>query len=191
MKIIRFLGEIYCDLPLPLDAPLQEDHCGRCSACMSVCPTGAITAPRELDARRCVSYLTIEHRGSIDLELRPLIGNRIFGCDDCQLVCPWNRYAHPSAEADFRPRQGLDRTSLLALFEWSQATFLERTEGSALRRLSFRQWRRNLAVALGNGPYDAAVITALTVARDTADPLVAEHIDWALQQLERRRLTEA
>jgi epoxyqueuosine reductase len=186
-----FIGEIYCDLPLPPDTPNNEDHCGRCSACMTVCPTAAITGPRELDARRCISYLTIEHRGSIDAELRPLIGNRIFGCDDCQLVCPWNRYARPSAEGDFRPRQGLDSTPLLTLFAWSEATFLERTAGSALRRLSFRQWRRNLAVALGNGPYDAAVVTALTDARDSADPLVAEHIDWALAALEQRRLTEA
>jgi epoxyqueuosine reductase len=186
-----FLGEIYCDLPLPIDSVTQADHCGRCSACLTVCPTGAITAPRELDARRCISYLTIEHRGSIDESLRPLIGNRIFGCDDCQLVCPWNRFAQASAEAEFRPRHGLDRVSLLELFRWSEATFLACTEGTALRRLSFAQWQRNLAIALGNGPYDDAVVDALTAVRTTADPLVIEHIDWALAALAARAATEA
>ena len=187
-----FLGEILTDLPLPVDAPANEDHCGRCSACINVCPTGAITGPRELDARRCISYLTIEHKGAIPIELRPLLGNRIFGCDDCQLVCPWNRYAHPSAEAEFLPRHDLDRTSLLDLFNWSESEFAARTEGTALRRINYRQWQRNLAVAMGNAPYDPALVAALTRRRDSADPLVAEHIDWAIAQLtERQRVTAA
>ncbi len=141
----------------------------------------------ELDARRCISYLTIEHKGAIPLELRALIGNRIFGCDDCQLVCPWNRFAQPSAEADFLPRHALDRTPLLELFGWSEAEFLARTEGSALRRINYDQWQRNLAVALGNAPYDPRIVAALRAARASdASPLVAEHIDWAIgRQLER------
>jgi epoxyqueuosine reductase len=186
-----FLGEILTDLPLPVDPPANEDHCGRCSACINVCPTGAITGPRELDARRCISYLTIEHKGAIPSELRPLLGNRIFGCDDCQLVCPWNRYASPSAEAEFLPRHDLDRTPLLDLFNWSESEFDARTEGTALRRVNYRQWQRNLAVAIGNAPYDPALVAALTNRRDSADPLVAEHIDWAIGQLtERRRAME-
>ncbi len=175
-----FLGEILTDLPLPIDAARAEDHCGRCSACMTVCPTGAIIGPRELDARRCISYLTIEHKGVIPLELRPLIGNRIFGCDDCQLVCPWNRFAQASAEADFAPRHALDSTPLLELFGWSREEFLTRTEGSALRRIDYSQWQRNLAVALGNAPYDARIVALLRSARASAEPLVVEHIDWAI-----------
>ena len=159
---------------------------------MTVCPTGAIVAPRELDARRCISYLTIEHKGAIPLELRPLIGNRIFGCDDCQLVCPWNRFAQASAEADFSPRHALDRTPLLELFGWSQEEFLTRTEGSALRRIDYGQWQRNLAVALGNAPYDVRIVAMLRTARARAAPLVVEHIDWAIgQQPNRSRVMEA
>ncbi len=175
-----FLGEIFTDLPLPIDTATIADHCGRCSACMTVCPTQAIVGPRQLDARRCISYLTIEHKGVIDESLRPLMGNRIFGCDDCQLVCPWNRYAKVSAIADFAPRHALDGTDLLTLFGWDEAAFLARTEGSALRRIRYPQWLRNLAIALGNAPYDAKIVAALTARRPLVDAMVAEHIDWAI-----------
>ncbi|MGE0625012.1 MAG: tRNA epoxyqueuosine(34) reductase QueG [Pseudomonadales bacterium] len=178
-----FLGEIYTNLPLPVDDPTPEDHCGNCRACMTVCPTGAIVGERQLDARRCISYLTIEHRGSIPEALRPAIGNRIYGCDDCQLYCPWNRFATPSTEADFAPRAGLEGTALLTLFAWTEADFLQRTEGSAMRRISYEQWQRNLAVAIGNGPADDAAITALEDRRATASPLVREHLDWAIARL--------
>ncbi len=184
-----FLGEVLTDLPLPVDSGDGNDHCGRCRACISVCPTAAITGPRQLDARRCISYLTIEHRGAIPVELRAPIGNRIFGCDDCQLVCPWNRFAQPSAEADFVPRHALDRTPLLELFGWSEAEFSERTEGSALRRINYAQWQRNLAVALGNAPHDTRIVTALAARRVGASPLLAEHIDWALDRQRERTLT--
>jgi epoxyqueuosine reductase len=175
-----FLGEIYTDLPLPHDLEFDEDHCGRCVACIDVCPTKAIVAPYEVDARRCISYLTIEYRGAIPDEFRPLIGNRIFGCDDCQLVCPWNRFANLSAEKDFAPRYNLDSSTLLELFAWSQAEFLARTEGSALRRISYEQWLRNLAVSLGNAPASTAVLRALEERLADATPLVAEHINWAI-----------
>jgi epoxyqueuosine reductase len=177
-----FLGELFVDLPLPYTAA-AEAHCGTCSACIDVCPTRAIVAPYKLDARRCISYLTIEHHGAIPVELRPLIGNRIYGCDDCQLVCPWNKYAQRSALPDFDPRQGLDETTLLALWAWSEAEFLHHTEGSAIRRIGFVRWRRNLAVALGNAlrlTGDEAVRAALHAAHASADALVQEHIDWAL-----------
>ena len=151
-----FLGEIYTDLPLPVDRPSQN-HCGSCQACIDVCPTRAIVAPYQLDARRCISYLTIELRGPIPLALRPLIGNRIFGCDDCQLVCPWNRFARPTAEPDFAVRQDLDGAKLVDLFSWSEAEFDERTRGSAIRRTGYEGWLRNIAVALGNAPASAAV----------------------------------
>ncbi|MEZ5560139.1 MAG: tRNA epoxyqueuosine(34) reductase QueG [Pseudomonadales bacterium] len=180
------LGEIYTNLPLPVDAPETSDHCGSCRACMTVCPTGAIVAPRQLDARRCISYLTIEHKGAIPPALRPLLGNRVFGCDDCQLYCPWNRQPAYSTEPDFSPRHALDAPELLALFAWSEQEFLARTEGSALRRLSYEQWQRNLAVALGNGPPDAAAMAALSGRREGATALVREHIDWALAQLSSR-----
>jgi len=186
-----FLGELYTNIPLPLDPPQQAGFCGSCRACLTVCPTDAIVGPKQLDARRCISYLTIEHRGSIPLELRPLIGNRIFGCDDCQLFCPWNRYAQASREADFAPRHGLDAPSLRDLFGWSEAEFLARTEGSAVRRISYEQWLRNLAVALGNGPADPAVLRALRQRREAATPLVREHIDWALTRLAAREQGEA
>lgn len=177
-----FLGEIYTDLPLPQDKPFDEDHCGRCVACIDICPTRAIVAPYEVDARRCISYLTIEFRGSIPEEFRSLIGNRIFGCDDCQLVCPWNRFAKMSLEKDFAPRQGFDAASLLDLFVWSEAEFLARTEGSALRRVSYEQWQRNLAVSLGNAPPSQRVLEVLEKREHSATPLVAEHIRWAINR---------
>ena len=174
-----FLGEIYLDLPLPVDAP-ASNHCGTCSRCIEVCPTRAITAPYRLDARRCISYLTIEHEGSIDPELRPLIGNRIFGCDDCQLVCPWNKFARRSDEPDFRVRNDLDRATLAELFAWTEAEFLQRTEGSAIRRSGYSRWLRNIAVALGNAPTTPETVAALESRRDIDDPVVREHVEWAL-----------
>ena len=181
-----FLGEIYTDLALPTDRAVP-DRCGSCRACMDVCPTGAITGPYRLDARRCVSYLTIELRGSIPVELRPLMGNRIYGCDDCQLVCPWNRYAKFTREADFLPRHGLDAPELLALFRWSEADFLRRTRGSAIRRIGHERWLRNVAVALGNAPYDPLVVRALRQRSEDPSPLVREHAAWALEQQDRKR----
>ena len=174
-----FLGEIYVDLPLPVDAPASA-HCGSCTRCIEVCPTRAITAPYRLDARRCISYLTIEHEGSIDEELRPLIGNRIFGCDDCQLACPWNKFAKRSDEPDFRARNNLDQATLPELFAWSEAEFLSRTEGSAIRRSGHERWLRNIAVALGNAPTTPAVLAALQSRRDDPSPVVREHVAWAL-----------
>jgi epoxyqueuosine reductase len=176
-----FLGEIYTDLPLPVDRP-AHNHCGRCRACIDACPTGAIVAPYELDARLCISYLTIELRGSIPAELRPLIGNRIFGCDDCQLVCPWNRFARPTQEPAFAPRQQLDASHLVHLFTWSEAEFHERTRGSAIRRIGYAGWLRNIAVALGNAPTSDAVIAALRRRLHDPSPLVREHVAWALAQ---------
>jgi epoxyqueuosine reductase len=178
-----FLGEIYTNLPLPVDPPTRQDFCGSCRACMTVCPTQAIVGPRQLDARRCISYLTIEHKGSIPEELRGLMGNRVFGCDDCQIHCPWNRYAQLTREGDFTPRHELDHPELLALFAWSESEFLARTEGSAIRRASYEQWQRNLAVAIGNGPATPAAKHALEARRTEASPLVREHIDWALARL--------
>jgi epoxyqueuosine reductase len=178
-----FLGELFVDLALPATASVDA-HCGTCSACIDVCPTRAIVAPYRLDARRCISYLTIEHEGAIPVELRALIGNRIYGCDDCQLACPWNKYAQRSVLPDFDPRHGLDGATLLALWAWSEAEFLQRSEGSAIRRIGWQRWRRNLAVALGNALHaggDAQLRQALADARDAADALVQEHIDWALQ----------
>jgi epoxyqueuosine reductase len=175
------LGEIYTDLPLPCDSPTSE-HCGSCQACIDVCPTRAIVGPRELDARRCISYLTIEQRGSIPVEFRAALGNRIFGCDDCQLVCPWNRYARLTAEADFRPRHGLDTAKLVELFAWSETEWEAKTAGSALRRTGFEGWRRNLAVALGNAPGSAEVSAALERGAEDPSPLVREHVAWARAQ---------
>ena len=178
-----FLGEIYIDLPLPASEPVQA-HCGSCTACIDVCPTAAIVAPYRLDARRCISYLTIEHDGAIPLALRPLMGNRIYGCDDCQLACPWNKYAVRSALPDFDVRDDLDSASLLQLWAWSEPEFLRRTEGSAIRRIGWARWRRNLAVGLGNAlrrTADPATRQALGEAREGADALVREHIDWALE----------
>ena len=181
-----FLGEIYTNLPLPVtDAP-QHDHCGACKACINNCPTQAIIGPKQVDARRCISYLTIESKASIPEALRESMGNRIFGCDDCQLYCPWNRETPNTAESDFSPRHNLDQAALVSLFEWSESTFNKNTEGSAIRRINFDQWQRNLAVALGNGPRSEATLTALKQRRQTASPMVAEHIDWALQTLTAR-----
>jgi epoxyqueuosine reductase len=175
------LGELFTDLPLPVDTP-AKDRCGSCSACMPACPTGAITAPYQLDARRCISYLTIEHHGEIPEALRPAIGNRIFGCDDCQLVCPWNKFARVAAEPDFRVRHGLDAPDLVALFGWSEAEYLERTEGSALRRLGYRRWLRNIAVALGNAPSSDRIAAALAGRQDDPDEVVRTHVRWALSR---------
>ena len=179
-----FLGEIFIDLDLPVDPPVSA-HCGQCTACISVCPTQAIVAPYRLDARRCISYLTIEHPGSIAPELRPLIGNRIYGCDDCQLVCPWNKYAQPSTLADFDARTSVTARNMLELWSWTEPEFLQRTEGSAIRRIGWTRWRRNLAVGLGNAwrdRGDLATHRALRAALDDAEPLVQEHINWALAQ---------
>jgi epoxyqueuosine reductase len=182
-----FLGEIYTDLPLPVTAPVGA-HCGTCRACIDVCPTQAIVAPYELDARRCISYLTIELKGSIPESLRPLIGNRVYGCDDCQLVCPWNKYAQTSDEPDFRVRHGLDDADLTELFEWSEADFNTRMEGSAIRRIGFERWLRNLAVGLGNATYSERIVAALSSRRDDASALVREHVAWALSEQEKKRL---
>ena len=176
-----FLGEIYVDLPLPVDAPASA-HCGTCRRCIDVCPTQAIVAPYRLDARRCIAYLTIEHEGAIPEELRAPIGNRIFGCDDCQLVCPWNKFAQRTDEPDFRVRNDLDKATLLDLFAWSEEEFLQRTEGSAIRRSGHERWLRNIAVALGNAPSTPEIIGALRARLDTASPMVREHIEWALRR---------
>jgi epoxyqueuosine reductase len=174
-----FLGEIYTDLPLPADAPVDE-HCGTCEKCIDVCPTRAIVAPFVLDARRCISYLTIELKGSIPVELRPMIGNRVYGCDDCQLVCPWNRYARFTQEPDFRVRHGLDCAELVELFDWTERQFLQRMLGSAIRRIGHERWSRNLAVGLGNAPTSARVIAALRSRAEDPSALVREHVAWAL-----------
>nr|VFK74999.1 MAG: epoxyqueuosine reductase [Candidatus Kentron sp. MB] len=174
-----FLGEIYTNLPLPIDEP-ATGHCGTCRACMLACPTGAIVAPYRLDARRCIAYLTIEYRGSIPLELRARIGNRIFGCDDCQLACPWNRFAPATREPDFLPRDYLHDRSLVELFRWSEAEFIARTTGSALRRMGYECWLRNIAVAIGNAPPSAQMRAALRERTGHPSPLVAEHVAWAL-----------
>jgi epoxyqueuosine reductase len=176
-----FLGEILTDLPLPVDAPATE-HCGTCRACIDVCPTGAIVGPYELDATRCISYLTIELREAIPEPLRPAIGNRIYGCDDCQLVCPWNKFARGTGERDFAPRHGLDDARLVELFAWSEAEFLARTEGSAIRRIGYECWLRNIAVALGNAPTTQEIRQALAQRLDDPSALVREHVGWALAQ---------
>jgi epoxyqueuosine reductase len=175
------LGGIYTDLPLPVDTPLDE-HCGSCRACLDACPTQAIVAPYQLDARRCISYLTIELKGAIPLEFRSLIGNRVFGCDDCQLCCPWNRFAHFTGEPDFAPRHGLDSAGLIELLAWDEDIWRARTEGSALRRPGYEGWLRNLAVALGNAPRSDAVRDALLARADHPSALVREHVAWALMR---------
>jgi len=175
-----FLGEIYTNLPLPV-TPAVSAHCGTCTACIAACPTGAIVAPYELDARRCISYLTIELKGSIPEALRPLIGNRVYGCDDCQLACPWNRYAVPTTTQDFDAvRNGLDGAALTTLFAWTEDEFLRNTEGSAIRRIGYERWSRNIAVALGNAPRDDAIAAALARRADDPSPLVRQHVAWAL-----------
>ena len=180
-----FLGEIYTDLPLPIDQPgdaPEENHCGSCKHCIEVCPTQAIIAPYQLDARRCISYLTIELKSTIPPELRPLIGNRIYGCDDCQLVCPWNSFAHKSVEADFAARHGLDDVSLTTLFSWDETIFKEKFAGSAIFRIGHEQWLRNIAVALGNAPSSAEILIALQTRSQDPSLLVREHVMWALAQ---------
>jgi epoxyqueuosine reductase len=176
-----FLGELYTDLPLPIDAA-ANGHCGSCVACIDVCPTKAIVGPYSLDARRCISYLTIELKGAIPVEFRKAIGNRIYGCDDCQLFCPWNKFAEPTAEGDFAPRHKLDSSDMTDLFEWTEEEWLKRTEGSAIRRIGYERWQRNLAIALGNAKTTPSVIDALNKSRDTQSELVAEHVAWALEQ---------
>ena len=175
-----FLGEIYTDLPLAPDPPTREEHCGDCRACIDVCPTQAIVAPYQLDARRCISYLTIELKGSIPLPLRPLIGNRVYGCDDCQLVCPWNRYAQLASVEDFQPRAALEKSSLVEMMTWEETDYLRHTEGTAMRRIGHVQWLRNVAVALGNAPHDEAAVTALRARAGHPSELVREHVAWAL-----------
>ena len=174
-----FLGELFTDLPLPEDEAASA-HCGTCTACLDICPTQAFVGAQILDARRCISYLTIELKGSIPLELRPLIGNRIFGCDDCQLCCPWNKFAKPTDEQDFTPRHTLDSADLLTLFNWSEQEFLYNTKGSAIRRIGYECWLRNLAVALGNAPTTTGLIAALQARRQHESALVQEHVAWAL-----------
>ena len=177
-----FLGELYTALPLPIDAPQQTEHCGKCTACLTACPTDAFVDSHVLDARRCISYLTIELKGAIPEDLRKPMGNRVFGCDDCQLVCPWNRFAKATQETDFTPRHNLDQASLVELFRWDEATFLKRTEGSPVRRIGHERWLRNLAVGLGNATSSINVIEALKQRQTHPSALVREHVDWALAQ---------
>jgi epoxyqueuosine reductase len=176
-----FLGELFVGLDLAKDAPVSA-HCGTCERCIEVCPTRAIVAPYQLDARRCISYLTIEHHGPIPESLRPLMGNRIYGCDDCQLVCPWNKYAQAASDPDFAVRNGLDDAQLIELFAWSEEEFDRRFEGSAIRRIGHERWLRNIAVALGNAPASPAIVAALATRRDHPSPLVREHVGWALSR---------
>jgi epoxyqueuosine reductase len=180
-----FIGEILTDLPLPADEAATA-HCGTCSACIPVCPTGAITAPNQLDARRCISYLTIELHGAIPVELRRLLGNRIYGCDDCQLVCPWNKFARAAAHPDFKTRHKLDSSRMSELFAWTEAEFLERTEGSAIRRIGYERWLRNIAVALGNAKVTSENAGALAARADDPSELVREHVAWARAEHARR-----
>jgi epoxyqueuosine reductase len=176
-----FLGELFTNLPLPIDTPATA-HCGECRACLDICPTQAIVAPYQVDARRCVSYLTIELHGSIPEDLRPLIGNRIYGCDDCQLICPWNRFAKMTGEQDFHPRHRLNTQQLLEVFAWTEAEFLAKTEGSAIRRIGHQRWLRNIAVALGNAPASEHIVNALKLRLDHDSDMVREHVRWALVQ---------
>ncbi|MBQ0796827.1 tRNA epoxyqueuosine(34) reductase QueG [Zhongshania sp.] len=180
-----FLGEIYTDLPLPTDPPQEAGHCGTCRACLDDCPTGAIVAPYQVDARRCISYLTIELKDSIPEDLRPLMGNRVFGCDDCQLVCPWNKFAQTTTETDFSPRHQLDNSELVSLFLWTEQEFLDNTAGSAIRRIGYQRWLRNLAVGIGNAPANDDAIRALHTQYAVADEMAREHITWALNRLQK------
>ncbi|WP_105258144.1 tRNA epoxyqueuosine(34) reductase QueG [Pseudoalteromonas sp. T1lg88] len=185
-----FLGELFVDIPLPVDDPTErlasQGDCGNCVACMTMCPTGAIVEPFVVDARKCISYLTIELKGAIPEQYRQAMGNRIYGCDDCQLICPWNRYGQITAEQDFHARAQLRDKSLLDLFAWDEATFLKNTEGSPIRRIGHQRWLRNIAVALGNAPYDQAIVQTLEEQLDEVDDLVGEHIQWALAQQQRK-----
>ncbi|NIB39329.1 tRNA epoxyqueuosine(34) reductase QueG [Pseudomaricurvus alkylphenolicus] len=185
-----FLGEVYTNLPLPIDTELERDQCGDCQACLKVCPTDAFPRPYELDARRCISYLTIEHKGAIPVEFREPMGNRVFGCDDCQAICPWNKYASFTTESDFSPRHKLDQAELTTLFDWDETTFLTNTEGSAIRRIGYERWLRNLAVGLGNADDSESAVNSLQQKLDYPSALVREHVQWALrkhQQPRRRR----
>lgn len=177
-----FLGELFVDLPLPVDEPNNEEGCGKCTACLTLCPTGAIVEPYVVDARKCISYLTIELQGPIPEQYRPLLGNRVYGCDDCQLVCPWNRFGKLTSEDDFAPRKNLKDQELITLFNWNEETFLKNTEGSPIRRIGFERWQRNLAVGLGNAPFSAVIIETLEKAKSDSSELVKEHIEWALKQ---------
>ena len=189
-----FLGELLIDLPLPVstvdtaDETAKINDCGSCVACIKICPTKAIVEPYVVDARRCISYFTIESPDPIPLELRPLMGNRIYGCDDCQLICPWNKYAKLSLENDFQARHHLDEITLLELFSWSEAYFVENLQGSPIRRIGFQSWQRNIAVALGNAPFDESIVSALEQKLTTSTPMVAEHIHWALSQQSERQV---
>lgn len=176
-----FLGELFTDLPLPIDNQ-ESSHCGSCSACIDICPTNAFVAPNLLDASKCISYLTIELRTSIPIEFRRAMGNRVFGCDDCQLICPWNKFTKVSVEDDFAPRHGLDNTTLLELFKWTEREFLANTEGSAIRRIGFECWQRNLAVGLGNAKRSDEILAALKAELTNSSPMVVEHVQWALEQ---------
>ena len=177
-----FLGELFTDLPLPVDPPQQTSHCGSCTACIQACPTDAIVAPYRVDARRCISYLTIELKTGIPIEFRRAMGNRIYGCDDCQLVCPFNKFSKPTTVDDFSPRHGLDAQSLIELFAWTEKQFNERMQGSPIRRIGYTRWRRNIAVALGNAPYSVDVINALKAQRNSGNAMLDEHIDWAIKE---------
>ena len=185
-----FLGEIYTDLPLPANKFPKQDHCGSCTACMDACPTNAIVAPYCVDARRCISYLTIELKGAIPEEFRRPIGNRIYGCDDCQLFCPWTKFSQQTRERDFLPRHSLDSTELIELFAWSEEQFLKNTEGSAIRRIGYERWLRNIAVALGNAPSSKNLIHALESRKNDPSALVREHVDWALSQHKTSRASD-
>lgn len=182
-----FLGEIFTNLPLPLSGEFEQNHCGQCNACITDCPTGAIVEEGVVDARRCISYLTIEHESEIPLELRPLMGMRIYGCDDCQLVCPWNKFAETAFWADFESRHGFDQPDLLELLNWTEEAFLKKTEGMAMRRIGFEKFQRNLAVACGNSDYRPEIVEALERIKPSASSLVREHIDWALGQIAEKR----
>ena len=182
-----FLGELYTDLPLPIDAPFEQEHCGSCSACRTACPTGAIVDDKVVDSRKCISYLTIELHGAIPVELRRAMGNRIYGCDDCQLVCPFTRFTRITQEDDFAPRHDLDRTTLISLFAWGEAEFLDKTAGSPIRRIGYEHWLRNIAIGLGNAPWCQAVEAALWARRAYPSALVREHVSWALEEQQLKR----
>ena len=185
-----FLGEIYISLQLPVDDNRQTNKCGNCRACLKVCPTDAFPAPYILDARKCISYLTIESQEPIPVELRPLMGNRVFGCDDCQIICPWNRYSSHTKERDFSPRHNLENSDLITLFEWSEDEFKRNTEGSPIRRIGHQRWLRNLSVGLGNAPASQNIIQALQKRIDDSSPLVREHVQWALEQQTKNAVSE-